>query len=86
MRALQWPLLVYCWSIINDIGPALNQHWVNVSCLHKSGIKSLNLYMFCRLFPQSMDSLQVAAGILKAIDPVFRHVIGRDGHLDQPRA
>ena len=27
------PMLVECWAIIADAGPALNQHWVSVGCL-----------------------------------------------------
>ena len=27
------PMLVQCWASVVDDGPALNQHWVNVSCL-----------------------------------------------------
>ena len=26
------PMLVRCWASVVDGGPALNQHWVNVSC------------------------------------------------------
>ena len=27
------PMLVQCWPTVCDAGPALYQHWVNVSCL-----------------------------------------------------
>ena len=27
------PMLVQCWPIVCDAGPALYRHWVNVSCL-----------------------------------------------------
>ena len=27
------PILSLCRAIVEDSGPALNQHWVNVSCL-----------------------------------------------------
>ena len=27
------PMLVQCWLTVYDVGPALNQHWFNVSCL-----------------------------------------------------
>ena len=26
-------MLVHCWSAVYDVGPTVNQHWVNVSCL-----------------------------------------------------
>ena len=26
-------MLFYCWADIEDSGPTLKQHWVNVSCL-----------------------------------------------------
>ena len=28
-----WSNVVYCWSSVVDVGPALKQHWTNVSCL-----------------------------------------------------
>ena len=27
------PVLVWCWASAADGGPALDQHWVNISCL-----------------------------------------------------
>ena len=27
------PMLFECWPAISDVGPAIKQHWVNVSCL-----------------------------------------------------
>ena len=27
------PMLFYCWSSVADAGPALKQHWINISCL-----------------------------------------------------
>ena len=27
------PMLFECWPTVSDVGPALKQHWVNVSCL-----------------------------------------------------
>ena len=29
----QQPKLVYCWAIVYDVGPALNQHQFNVSVM-----------------------------------------------------
>ena len=26
-------LLVQCWLTVYDVGPTLNQHWINASCL-----------------------------------------------------
>ena len=26
------PMLFYCWTSVVDAGPALNQHWLNVTC------------------------------------------------------
>ena len=26
-------MLVQCWTSVSDVGPVLNQHWLNVSCL-----------------------------------------------------
>ena len=27
------PMLFECWPAVSDVGPALKQHWVNVSCV-----------------------------------------------------
>ena len=27
------PMLAHCWPAVVDGGPAVNQHWVNISCL-----------------------------------------------------
>ena len=32
-RCWWWPTLVYCWPTVYDVGPAVNQRWVNVLCL-----------------------------------------------------
>ena len=26
------PMLIQCWVTVCDVGPTLNQHWVNVFC------------------------------------------------------
>ena len=28
------PVLVKCWSTVCNAGPAFNQHWVDISCMH----------------------------------------------------
>ena len=27
------PMLVECWASVLDVGPILQQHWVDISCL-----------------------------------------------------
>ena len=31
--SLVWCMCLYCWAIICDSGPTIQQHWANVSCL-----------------------------------------------------
>ena len=37
-------MLIRCWASVTDAGPALNQHWVNVSCLLGNSFFHSRLY------------------------------------------
>ena len=34
----RYPMLYYCWPIVYDAGPALNQHWFNILCLDDNSL------------------------------------------------
>ena len=59
------PMLFQCWPSVYDAGPALKQHWVNVSCLQGSGFYMVrkwlgglrsNSYLSC-VFTAQLQSL-----------------------------
>ena len=39
-------MLLYCWADVEDVGPAIKQHWLNVSCLQ--GHVYILSYRACR--------------------------------------
>ena len=41
------PMLVQFWPTVYDVGPPLNQHWVNVTCFVG---KCLYIYMHAYMF------------------------------------
>ena len=83
------PMLIECWSIVFDSGPTFNQHWLNVSCLLGTVLRNMMDHVL-----QRSHVIRTCAPVSAAAPrPVFsnrcsdlRHVIGRDGHLDQSHA
>ena len=47
------PMPIYCWADVSDVGPTLNRHWVNVSCLLGNwGLHTVSAQYQCRWVPE----------------------------------
>ena len=44
------PMLVQCWASVEDGGPTLNQHWVDVSCLLGARLAMWANFFVCKTF------------------------------------
>ena len=75
------------WPSVFDAGPALSQHWVNASCLQaacQQGITLKDNVIIMAIFQSVGPELnQHISAVSVFPDTNLRHVIGRDGHLDQ---
>ena len=54
------PMTVHCWPTVSDIGPTLNQHWLNVSFLMGGKVicfQSISLQVDCAPCSHQVDGL-----------------------------
>ena len=63
-------MLFYCWFTVYDAGPALNQHWSNISCSLGSFLMDLTFLHTQRSVPVPQGTVRYACSQTK-VDQLF---------------